>query len=227
MLVLLSGRAVAAGLGQDARSCVYPVRLPFAPPAGDVRPAVIERKLLDALQHTSFRVVEPAQVKAVNDRVLNAVGGFVDPTTGVRDVERHHAYRERLASALGHELACDAQVFPSIVPVRATFNVGVASWDGASQQVSSTGRIVLNVLGGQNESGWVSAFSLWLRVLDLAGEDLAFRSGGIEVLVHLAVLHDKDLVPDDQWLTDGGRLDAAIAAALGPGGDALRREAAY
>jgi hypothetical protein len=113
------------------------------------------------------------------------------------------------------------QLVASVVGVHASFQHGVASWDGAKQQVSSTGRIVLQVLAGAVESGWVGAFSLWLRVLDLAGNELAFRSAGIETLVHLALLEDKDLLPEDRWLTDGARLDAAIASALGPRGEKL------
>ena len=83
----------------------------------------------------------------------------------------------------------------------------------------STGRVLL---GGLNERGWVAALSLWIRMTDLEGDEIAFRSGGIEPLVSLAVLRDKDRLPEDRWLRDSGRLDGAIRAALGPGGRRLR-----
>jgi hypothetical protein len=63
---------------------------------------------------------------------------------------------------------------------------------------------------------------LWLRLLDLQGDEIGFRSAGIEAVVQLAVLEDKDLLPDDQWLTDGTKLAAAIGSALGASGSALR-----
>jgi hypothetical protein len=149
-------------------------------------------------------------------------GGFFDPATGEYDTGRRLAYRERLAGALRSELGCDARLHASVASLRARFTNGTASWDGTKQQVSSTGRIVLNVLAGVSESGWVSALSLWLHVTDLEGKNLAFRSAGIETPVSLAVMEDQDLLPEDRWLTDPARLDAAIESALGPNGASLR-----
>jgi hypothetical protein len=221
-VTLLMGHGAAAGLAPGAKLCMHPLTLPFRGGDSDPRRASIEQRLTAALVSASFQVVEPSRVKAVSQRELKAVGGVIDPAIGWRLPERYQAYRDRLGRALARELGCDVQLVTSVVLVRASFQNGTAKWDGASQQVSSTGRIVLNALGGTVESGWVSAFSLWLRVLDLAGNDLAFRSAGIEALVHFAVLEDKDLLPEDQWLTDGTKLDAAIASALGPGGGKLR-----
>ena len=80
----------------------------------------------------------------------------------------------------------------------------------------------MNALAGVQESGWVSAFSLWLQVTDLAGKNVAFRSAGIETPVTFAVVEDQDLVPEDRWLTDEVRFGDAIRSALGPLGEALR-----
>ncbi len=221
---LLAGDGRAAALAPGAKLCLHPLTLPFRGD-DDPRRTAIEQRLTAALVGASFQVVEPSRVKAVMQRELAAVGGVVDPATGWRLPERYQAYRDRLAGALGRELGCDAQLVASVVPVHASFTNGTAKWDGTSQQVSSTGRIVLQAIAGEVETGWMAAFSLWLRVLDLAGDDIAFRSAGVEPLVHLAVFKDKDLVPEDQWLTDAARLDAAIASALGPGGAALRGDA--
>jgi len=221
---LLAGAGHAARLAPGAKLCVHPLALPFRGGEDDPRRAAIEARLGAALAGASFQVVEPARVKAVAERELHAVGGIVDPATGWRLPERFQDYRARVGAALRRELGCDAQLFASIVPVHASFASGAAKWDGVTQQVSSTGRIVLQAIAGEVESGWVSAFSLWLHVVDLAGDDVAFRSAGVETLVHLAVFKEKDLLPEDQWLTDASRLDAAIASALGPGGAALRGE---
>jgi hypothetical protein len=59
-------------------------------------------------------------------------------------------------------------------------------------------------------------------VFDFEGNLIAFRSAGIETPVQLAVVEDRDLLPEDRWLTDEARLDAAILSALGPRGESLR-----
>jgi hypothetical protein len=100
--------------------------------------------------------------------------------------------------------------------------MGTATWDGTTDSVSSTGRVVLNLIGGNVESGWVTALSLWIHAYDLNGNDLTFRTAGIESLVSLSVVHGEDVLPQDVWLTDIPKLDVAIQSALGPNGDALR-----
>ena len=219
-LTLFAPVSSAGPLAEGAKLCIHPLQAPL--PEGDERRSNLERRLGAALTAASFRLADPGAVRELEERIRMESGGFIDPATGERDVRRHRAYRERLASALGTELGCDAQLHASVVSLRANFVNGTASWDGASQRVSSTGRIVLNVLGGVTESGWVSALSLWLHVTDLQGDDLAFRSAGIETPVSLAVMEDQDLLPEDRWLTDEGRLDAAIESALGPLGASLR-----
>jgi hypothetical protein len=220
LLTLLASVSSAGLLAQGAKLCVHPVQAPL--PEEDERRSDLERRLGAPLAAASFRLAEPDAVRELEERIRRESGGFVDPATGERDARRYRAYQDRLASALGAELGCDAQLQVSVVSLRANFVNGTASWDGASQRVSSTGRIVLNALAGVTESGWVSALSLWLHVTDLEGNDLAFRSAGIETPVSFAVMEDQDLVPEDLWLTDGARLDAAIGSALGPLGASLR-----
>jgi hypothetical protein len=210
-------------LGEGAKLCLYPLELPFSEGQAEKRRPALEKKLVDAFGAASFTLADSAAVKALEERVRTDAGGYIEPAFGWRDGPRYLAYRERLAQALRDELGCDGQLFASVVTLRAWFANGVAHWDGTDQQVSSTGRQVMNALAGVEERGWVSAFSLWLHVTDLAGEDVAFRSAGIETPVQFAVVEEKDVVAEDRWLTDEARLDAAIASALGPNGDALRQ----
>jgi hypothetical protein len=222
-LALPAGAEPAEPLAKGAKLCLHPLSLPLSESEAEARRPELERKLVDALAAASFEVAESPAVEALEQRVREETGGFVDPALGVRDPVRYRRYNERLAAALGEELDCDAQIFASVVTLRAWFSGGVARWDGASRKVSSTGRLVANAIWGVEESGWVSAFSLWLLVTDLEGQDLAFRSAGIETPVQLAFVEDKDLVPEDRWLTDAVSLDEAIFSALGSGGVSLRR----
>ena len=224
LLPLLAERAASEPLGEGARLCLYPLQLPLSEGEAEKRRPLIGRLLTAALADASLAVTDPTAVEALEERVRQQSGGFIDAPTGNRDGARYLAYRERLGAALREELGCDARLYASVVTLRAAFTSGIARWDGVTRQVSSTGRIVMAVLAGVQESGWVSAFSLWLRVTDLLGNDVAFRSAGIETPVQFAVLEDKDLVPEDLWLTDEARLDEAIRSALGPGGRSLRHD---
>jgi len=222
LLVTLAGSAKPEPLDRGSKLCLYPVTIPIDEDESPERRDAIEKKLVAALEAASFELTDPVSVRELADRVKTESGGWVDPVTGRRDESRHQAYRAKLAAALREDLECDAQLVAQVVPVRASFLNGTAKWDGTSQRVSSTGRIVVNVLAGVTESGWISAFSLRLWVLDLEGDDLAFRSAGIETLVKLAVLKDRDLLPEDHWLKDEVKIDAAIESAIGPSGRALR-----
>lgn len=221
---ILADVATAGALEPGSRLCLYPVELPVAEKEGDERRSTIEKKLVKALVAASFTVADPQAVRDLAERVRKESGGFIDPVTGQRDEPRYRRYRAQLAGALRGEHHCDAQLVVRVVPVRAHFEAGTAKWDGVTDQVSSTGRVLLQTLGGFYESGWVGALSLWLHALDLEGNDLAFRSAGVETLVELALLRDQDLLPEDRWLMDTQKLDAAIQSALGIAGASLREQ---
>jgi hypothetical protein len=223
---LLNAAALAGPLDPGATLCLHPLKVPLDETGGEARRSDLERRLRDALIAATFTVPDPKAVADIVEHIRTDAGGFIDPATGQRDAARYRAVNEKVAAKLRGDFGCDAQLFASVTNVRARFADGTASWDGATDAVSSTGRVVLNALGGVSESGWVAALSLWLEASDLEGNDLAFRSAGIETLVSMAVLRDQDILPQDLWLTDAKKLDAAIQSALGPNGEALRQQGA-
>jgi len=203
-----------------ARLCFDPVRLPFE---ADERADRLERRVADVFRAAGFEVVASEQVKSAIERVDETWGEVFDPLTGRRDVERFDRFLAELRLALGERgLGCDHRLFVSVVQVRSPFSGGGARWDGRVVSITSTGRQLLNVLGGVAESGWVAALSLWVAIGDLDGEPLGFRSAGIEPLIRLSVTRGTDQLPEDNWLTDEVALDEAIRAALGPEASALR-----
>jgi len=209
-------------LAPGSTLCLHSIELPVAEKDGDTRRASLNKRLQDALIAAAFKVPDPQVVSDLVERIEKETGGVVDVATGRRDEARYRVFRERRAAALRDELGCDAEMSAQVVRLSARFAAGTAHWDGATDSVSSAGRLVLQALGGVSESGWVAALSLWLHAFDLASNDLAFRSAGVETLVSMAVLEDQDLLPEDLWLTNAEKLDAAIQSALGPNGDALR-----
>jgi hypothetical protein len=217
-LWLAGGAVHAEALSAGSVLCAHSLRLPI--PEDDPRTERFQTKLLSALRAADFQVPDPAEVDALVERVHEQSGGFIDPFTGLRDAERFAVRRTALAEALRDELGCDARLLAHVEPVLVYFAGGRARWDGATDKVASGGRILL---GGANEYGFMRGFSLWLRVLDLEGDEIAFRSAGIETLVDFAVLKDQDLLPEDQWLSDDAKIEAAIRSALGATGVALRQ----
>jgi hypothetical protein len=209
-------------LRTGAKLCLYPLRAPLDEKAGEARRVAIEQRLIAALKAAAFDVADPAKVRELRERSFDEAGELFDPATGERQADVYARARANVAQAFRAELGCDAQLVASVVIVRAPFAGTTASWDGTTQQVVSTGRLLLGALGGVVESGWVNAFSLRLRVADFDDETLAVRSAGIETPLQLAVVKDQDLVPEDLWLKDTARIEAAIQSALGPSGSALR-----
>ncbi len=215
--------ADAAPLAPGSTLCLHSIGLPLPEQDGEARRASLNKRLQDALTAAAFAVPEPQAVSDLIERVEKDTGGFIDVATGQRDQARYQIFQQQRAAALRNAFGCDAEMTAYVVRVKARFDGASAIWDGTSDSVSSTGRLVLAAVAGVRESGWVAALSLWLHAFDLEGNDLAFRSAGIETLVSLAVLKDQDILPDDLWLTNAEKLDAAIRSALGPNGDALRQ----
>jgi hypothetical protein len=219
-VLVLASPSLGEALRVGAKLCVYPVRLPLEEEAGAERRDAIQAQLSAALKAASFELGDLESVTELRKRVFDEALRF-DTATAELIPEAHERALDALERGL-RELGCDAQLVPGVSIVRASFVGGTAAWDGTRQQVSSTGRIFLSALGGVMESGWVNAFSLRLYVADLRDRTIAMRSAGIETPLQLAVLKDQDLVPDDLWLKDSARIEAAIQSALGPGGSALR-----
>ena len=221
VLVAAPASSEQEGFPASTRFCQLRGDLPIANSEDDERREDLDLRLATALTTFGYTVVPGDAVTPALETFDEEFGGYVDPLTGVRIPERYEAYRAERAAMLEREFDCDYIVHASVVQLRAFHNAGFAQWDGQSQQVISTGRLVMGVLGGVAESGWVAALSLWVRVSALDGDEVAFRSAGIETLVTIS-MGETDLLPEDTWLTDQHRLRDAFDLALGREGDAFR-----
>ncbi len=220
-LILIQFSLILFALGMPERAtgmrlCLQPVSLPFA--KDDERRASLEQTVTRKLEQSGFKIVPSEEVREVAERVDEEWGEIIDPVTGRRISEKWEQYKRKLAQALGDELGCERRLTLSVALIRAPFANGSATWDGTQMSVTSAGRIVRNVLLGLNESGWLTALSLWIQVLDLNGDPLVFRSAGIEPLIDLSMSRGQDRLPEDQWLRNEEHLSRAIDSALGPNG---------
>jgi hypothetical protein len=217
-ILLLLGPSQAAA----TRLCLLPASLPFE--EGDERFDVVEEKVAAVFRSAGFKVTDSEEIVDVYKRVDEEWGDIFDPLTGRIIKEKQERLIQEIGGAYRGELGCDALLRISIAVVRAQYQTPTASWDGTTRQVVSTGRTILTMLAGQTEYGWVSALSIWIRLMDPEGNDIGFRSAGIEPLVDFSYSRDLDKLPPDQWLRDEAVLDEAIESALGAGAELLRTE---
>jgi hypothetical protein len=223
-LVFASRVGSAGALDPGTHLCLEPPRLPIENAPDDPRTADLQRRLVRALEAARFAVADPAAVDAIAKRVGKEHERRFDPYTGRWDPALDATVRGAIAAALESELGCSARMRAGVVPVFAFYYDGIVRWEEQVDFASSVGRYALQALAGVHEWGFIHGLALRLGVLDRNGEEIAFRSAAIELLEAFAVQKERDLLPQDRWLTDGEKLDDAIASALGDGGSALRLE---
>ena len=124
-----------------------------------------------------------------------------------------HDPRSDLRGSLALHLGVGGVVFAEVVLRSARFEDGIASWDGARQPIQAADRMRDRRIRRSGYSGHVPAFSLHVRVEDVAGRLVYQGWGGIELCQILRGGRWYDL-PDAELLMDAERLAAAARTAL-------------
>jgi len=215
IVLLLSASDAAA-----TRLCFLPLSLPFD--EDDERFGMVEEKITNVFESAGFETTDSEDVREVYEPVNDEWGEVFDPLTGRILGEQQARFEQEVGAAYRDALGCDALVQVSLALVRAQYTMPTAIWDGTTRQVMSTGRTILTALLGQTQSGWVSALSIWIHLMDLEGNDIGFRSAGVEPLVEISISRDLDKLPEDRWLVDDARFDDALESALGDDAKRLR-----
>jgi hypothetical protein len=167
----------------------------------------IDALIANELKQAGFTTVEPELVQAAWERAGEGEGGCVDVHTGRADVAKCDAIRTRWRKDLKEDLGCDAVLTPAIAVVRASWNNGMARWDGAEQTLGA----------GVGAYGYVPALSLSVALHDTAGQEIYYNTGGIQTLATLnsGFWSDEfENVPQDQLLSSPGRNLIGVHAAL-------------
>lgn len=202
------------------RLCILPPVLPFA--EDDDRRERLEHIVRRSFEGASIEITPSTEVRALLEKVGERSGAIFDPATGRVDAAREEIHRADIESSVRDAFGCDGFIELRLANILAWYDGVSATWDGQSTRVNSGARIATNVfvcvVAGAcvSEYGWVPALSLWIRVMDLRRQDIAFRSAGIEPLMDFSLSRDKDLLPKDRWLRDEKKLEEAVASALGP-----------
>jgi hypothetical protein len=189
--------------------CLHAPRYPFRLAESDLRPGQLEELLRASLEGAGLAVVSSARTTEIAQRVAVREGGVFDAHTGQRDERKVEHVRRSALRALHDELGCDAALVPTVEVVVAPWVNGTASWDGASDSLGS----------GWGAHGRVGALSLWVSIDDVAGGEIYFGTGGIEVVSRLESGFWSDEfkhIATDELARDADRNRRAVHASLEP-----------
>jgi len=188
--------------------CLHPTQIPAGIPEPQRKIDSLEFIFNQRLTEVGFTVVPSAKVEESWQAITKREGGVFDPDTGRRDEDRYQRIADRARAEMKTTLGCDVFLAPTVSMVLAPWTEGIAEWDGRRDSLQ----------GGRNAFGRVPAFSLWVAILDLDGEEIYFGTGGIEVAAELQseFLSERfEGVDESDMLTDGPALYGAVAASLG------------
>ncbi len=187
-----------------------PVWLALDIPDAESRQRDLEKELAEQFRIAGFEVVDEETTRSARFSVAEREGGYFDPHTGWRDEARYETIRRLEAEHLRHQLGCDAIASASVVEVNARFALGSVAWDGMVETIPDP---------LMETTGWVKGLSLHVRLEDLAGEEIFFHAGAVQLLATFEVgVLTYRLVPVDESmiLADEYRNLHAIHRALAP-----------
>jgi hypothetical protein len=173
---------------------------------GDLVPiqAKFETLLATELCRVGLRVIPSREFLEIFTQAARNTGGFFDPVTGRRDIERYKAVMQMTLLILKERFQADAALIPMIEAKTVEFYRGEAEWDGTKEWFTSVGR-----------KGSVNVLSVKVMVQDATSTELFVSRGGLQVAAK--IVEDK-LVhrPPNELFRDEERNAAAVRMAVAP-----------
>jgi hypothetical protein len=166
------------------------------------------------LTAAGFKVVGGGDFPAIWKELQTAAGGFHDPLTGHLDPARYAAARLEALRQLKERHEVTALVEASIVSRDASFQSGVAKWDGQEQIITGANSKFGAMFSASGQyMGQTQALSLMLRIVDLTDRALFEDYGGIQATSRFEVGRFVKL-PDAQLLADAALDTEAVDLCL-------------
>jgi hypothetical protein len=144
--------------------------------------ANFESLITAKLREAGFSVVPSKEYSAIWKQMTEQVGGYFDPISGKRDEAKFNTVREHAFRELSTKFNVDVLLFPRIEIVKAAWSRGAANWDGATEQIRSTGDLFAEALIGTRKWGTLPALTLRVYIEDLNGRSLYVNAHGLQVL---------------------------------------------
>jgi hypothetical protein len=203
--------AKAEILGRIRTVALAPVSIPEGLDGPEGINLEIESLLEGTLREGGFAPVLPKAFGEAWKEAVDRVGGYFNPRSGEVDETRYREVRTLALRALKDSCGADGVLFPAIQVVEVEWKGGTVHWDGVSEHLISPGRQVLDTALIIQRTGRVSALSLALRLVDINGNEVYLKRGGLQ----LGARWDRS-TGRSEGLTDRGRMERAVEIALGP-----------
>jgi hypothetical protein len=191
-----------------------PTEVPSELPQADQAKLVFDTAISEKLTQAGFQLVGQEVFAEKMAAVTREKGGAYDATTGKRDEKKFQELQKASLKQIQTTTGAKALLRAKVTSVPARFSGCKASWDGTTQDVSTT---FLGIFCSSAQAhGKVTALSLIVTLEDIDGNVLYFNGGGIQLLAKISFGLDFQDVPKEELLTDKTRNRAAVDQALGP-----------
>ena len=206
-------------LKQIRSVAIMPLDYPFAERADEISERYAQI-LAAELGRAGFNIVDSRAAHEAWTAELTKNPGFYDPVTGEYDAARASAAFRAAMSPI----AADAILWPVLTTRSAQQDVGIAKWDGATQnamwvgttKASAYAKVKAPIAG----TGSIDALSLEVTLRSRNGVELYHAMGGIQLLerLQLNLLGPVGHIPlaPSQLLTEPRRDNEAVHIALRP-----------
>jgi hypothetical protein len=206
---------------------VMPVKTPTDVPNRAQAEMRIEQALEARLAAAGITVIPASEMRALQDKVRAALGGYYDPRTGDLDEQRAKAFDEHVDSEFRRLHPADAWLYSRIEARRAPVQGAWAAWDGVQESTIGAASFGGQVFRSPAVTGSLGALSLHVGLLTPMGEVLYHRYGALQLLEYYEESSGASAfglpehigyvpVSPDAILTDPAREQRAMALALDP-----------
>lgn len=206
---------------------VMPLKTPTDVPDRAQVEARIEQALEARLAAAGIAVIPASEMRALQEKVRAALGGYYDPRTGDVDEQRAKAFDEHVDSEFRRLHPADAWLYSRIEPRRAPAQGPWVAWDGVQESTIGAESFGGRAFRSPAVTGALQALSLHVGLLTPTGEVLYDRYGALQLLEYYEESSGASVfglpehigyvpVSPDSILTDPAREQRAIALALDP-----------
>lgn len=232
LLACATARAAESPSPQAVREqlktvAVMPLKTPTDLPDRAQVQVRIEQALEARLAAAGIAVIPASEVRALQDKVRAALGGYYDPRTGDVDEQRVKAFDEHVNSEFRRLHPADAWLYSRIESRRVPAQGAWASWDGVQESTIGAASFGGQVFRSPAVTGSLQALSLHVGMLTPTGDVLYHGYGALQLLEYyeessgaaaFGLSEHIGYVPvsPDAILTDPAREQRAIALALDP-----------
>jgi len=193
-----------------------PTDVPSELPQAEIAKQVFDTAISEKLTQAGFQVVTQDVYAEKLADVTREKGGAFDTITGALDENKFQELQRAALEQIQPVTDARSLLRAKVKVVTAKFAGCDASWDGTTQELSTT---ILIFCSSADMFGTVDALSLLVTLEDMDGNVFYFNGGGIQLFVKHSYGASRDGFYDvskEELLADQTRNRAAVDHALAP-----------